>query len=88
MQPAEDLEQFDGAGVCDGVYTHCTRRNTTPDVEQSMSWVTIRSSLRVCTQVESEQTNSALALGVALGRDCQVKAAGGFLVQVHGPLKA
>jgi molecular chaperone Hsp33 len=34
---------------------------------------------------ESEQTNSALALGVAINRDCSVSAAGGYLVQVrHG----
>lgn len=31
---------------------------------------------------ESEQTNSALALGVAINRDCSVNAAGGYLVQV------
>lgn len=31
---------------------------------------------------ESEQTNSALALGVAIGKELQVEAAGGFLVQV------
>lgn len=31
---------------------------------------------------ESEQTNSALALGVAIDRDCNVAAAGGYLVQV------
>ncbi|KAI8470549.1 MAG: heat shock protein Hsp33 [Monoraphidium minutum] len=31
---------------------------------------------------ESEQTNSALALGVAINRDCSVSAAGGYLVQV------
>jgi molecular chaperone Hsp33 len=30
----------------------------------------------------SEQTNSALALGVAISRDCEVTAAGGYLVQV------
>ena len=33
-------------------------------------------------QVDSEQTNSALGLGVALDRDCSVKAAGGWLVQI------
>jgi hypothetical protein len=33
-------------------------------------------------QAESEQTNSALALGVCIGRDLQVKSAGGYLVQV------
>lgn len=32
---------------------------------------------------ESEQTNSALALGVAINRDCSVNAAGGYLVQVR-----
>ena len=32
--------------------------------------------------VESEQTQSALGLGVSIGRDLQVNAAGGFLVQV------
>jgi molecular chaperone Hsp33 len=31
---------------------------------------------------ESEQTNSALALGVAINRDCSVNAAGGYLVQI------
>ena len=34
-------------------------------------------------QAESEQTNSALALGVAINRDLQVVAAGGYLVQVR-----
>lgn len=32
--------------------------------------------------VDSEQTNSALGLGVALDRDCSVKSAGGWLVQI------
>ncbi|KAL6759151.1 heat shock protein Hsp33 [Haematococcus lacustris] len=32
--------------------------------------------------VDSEQTNSALGLGVSLNRDCSVRSAGGFLVQV------
>lgn len=32
---------------------------------------------------DSEQSNSALGLGVALGRDCRVKSAGGFLVQAR-----
>ncbi|MEW5300095.1 MAG: hypothetical protein WDW36_003050 [Sanguina aurantia] len=32
--------------------------------------------------VDSEQTNSALGLGVSLSRDCSVQSAGGFLVQV------
>jgi hypothetical protein len=32
--------------------------------------------------VDSEQTNSALALGVCINRDCSVKSAGGYLVQV------
>ncbi|PNW70318.1 hypothetical protein CHLRE_17g715000v5 [Chlamydomonas reinhardtii] len=32
--------------------------------------------------VDSEQTNSALGLGVALDRDCNVKSAGGWLVQI------
>eukprot|EP00879_Flechtneria_rotunda_P032008 GHRR01035152.1.p1 GENE.GHRR01035152.1~~GHRR01035152.1.p1 ORF type:complete len:268 (+),score=58.10 GHRR01035152.1:468-1271(+) len=31
---------------------------------------------------ESEQTNSALALGVCIGRDLNVRSAGGYLVQV------
>ncbi len=31
---------------------------------------------------ESEQTNSALALGVCIGRDLAVRSAGGYLVQV------
>lgn len=33
--------------------------------------------------VESEQTNSALGLGVSINRDCSIKSAGGFLVQVR-----
>lgn len=33
-------------------------------------------------QAESEQTNSALALGVCIDRQLQVKSAGGYLVQV------
>ncbi len=32
--------------------------------------------------VDSEQTNSALGLGVSINRDASVKAAGGFLIQV------
>ena len=32
--------------------------------------------------VDSEQTNSALGLGVSLNRDCSVRSAGGFLVQI------
>ncbi len=32
--------------------------------------------------MDSEQTNSALGLGVSINRDCSVKSAGGFLVQV------
>ncbi|KAG1675967.1 hypothetical protein FOA52_014211 [Chlamydomonas sp. UWO 241] len=32
--------------------------------------------------VESEQTNSAIGLGVSINRDCSIQAAGGFLVQV------
>ncbi|EFJ46221.1 hypothetical protein VOLCADRAFT_62890 [Volvox carteri f. nagariensis] len=32
--------------------------------------------------VDSEQTNSALGLGVSLDRDCRVKSAGGWLVQI------
>ena len=32
---------------------------------------------------DSEQTNSALALGVSISRDASVRAAGGYLVQVH-----
>jgi hypothetical protein len=32
---------------------------------------------------ESEQTNSALALGVSINRDCSVNAAGGYLVQAR-----
>lgn len=31
---------------------------------------------------ESEQTNSALALGVSINGDCTVNCAGGYLVQV------
>lgn len=39
----------------------------------------------VChSQAESEQTNSALALGVCIDRQLQVKSAGGYLVQVRG----
>jgi hypothetical protein len=37
-------------------------------------------------QAESEQTNSALALGVCIGRDLRVKSAGGYLVQVCNTL--
>lgn len=33
-------------------------------------------------QAESEQTNSALALGVCIDRELNVKSAGGYLVQV------
>lgn len=33
-------------------------------------------------QAESEQTNSALALGVCIDRDLNVRSAGGYLVQV------
>lgn len=33
-------------------------------------------------QVDSEQVNSALGLGVSIDRDCSVKSAGGFLVQI------
>lgn len=32
--------------------------------------------------VDSEQVNTALALGVSLSRDCAVRSAGGFMVQV------
>eukprot|EP00199_Chlamydomonas_sp_CCMP681_P006711 CAMPEP_0119109012 /NCGR_PEP_ID=MMETSP1180-20130426/16775_1 /TAXON_ID=3052 ORGANISM="Chlamydomonas cf sp, Strain CCMP681" /NCGR_SAMPLE_ID=MMETSP1180 /ASSEMBLY_ACC=CAM_ASM_000741 /LENGTH=282 /DNA_ID=CAMNT_0007094705 /DNA_START=175 /DNA_END=1023 /DNA_ORIENTATION=+ len=32
--------------------------------------------------VDSEQTNSALALGVSINKDCSVRSAGGFLVQI------
>ena len=32
---------------------------------------------------DSEQTNSALALGVSISRDASVRAAGGYLVQVN-----
>ncbi|KXZ51013.1 hypothetical protein GPECTOR_14g254 [Gonium pectorale] len=32
--------------------------------------------------VDSEQTNSAIGLGVSLDRDCNVKSAGGWLVQI------
>lgn len=34
---------------------------------------------------DSEQTNSALALGVSINRDTGIRAAGGFLVQVTCP---
>ena len=33
---------------------------------------------------DSEQTNSALALGVSIARDTSVRAAGGYLLQVSG----
>jgi Hsp33 protein len=33
--------------------------------------------------VESEQTNSAIGLGVSVNRDASIRAAGGFLIQVH-----
>lgn len=32
--------------------------------------------------VESEQQNAAIALGVSIGRDAGIRAAGGFLIQV------
>lgn len=32
---------------------------------------------------DSEQTNSALALGVSINRDSSIRAAGGFLIQVR-----
>ena len=32
--------------------------------------------------VESEQQNAAIALGVSIGRDLEIRAAGGFLIQV------
>ena len=32
--------------------------------------------------VESEQSNSALGLGVSIHKDASVRAAGGFLIQV------
>ncbi len=32
---------------------------------------------------DSEQTNSAIGLGVSLNRDCEVKSAGGFLIQAR-----
>lgn len=32
--------------------------------------------------VESEQQNSALALGVSINKDASIRAAGGFLIQV------
>ena len=37
---------------------------------------------------DSEQTNSALALGVSIHRDVSVRAAGGYLVQVGDPCHA
>ena len=37
---------------------------------------------------DSEQTNSALALGVSIHRDASVRAAGGYLVQVGDPCHA
>lgn len=35
--------------------------------------------------VESEQQNAAIALGVSVGRDTNILAAGGFLIQVGLP---
>ena len=32
--------------------------------------------------VESEQTNSALGVGVSINRDASIRAAGGFLIQI------
>jgi hypothetical protein len=43
--------------------------------------------LYLCPQAESEQTNSALALGVCIDRQLQVKSAGGYLVQVRAALR-
>lgn len=37
--------------------------------------------------VDSEQTNSALGLGVSIARDASVRAAGGFLLQVGAASK-
>lgn len=34
---------------------------------------------------DSEQTNSALALGVSINRDTSIRSAGGFLIQVRTP---
>ena len=34
--------------------------------------------------VESEQQNSALALGVSISKDTSIRAAGGYLIQVTG----
>jgi len=34
-------------------------------------------------QADSEQTNTALALGVSISRDCSVRSAGGYMVQVR-----
>ena len=34
---------------------------------------------------DSEQTNSALALGVSISRDASVRAAGGYLLQANAP---
>lgn len=37
---------------------------------------------------DSEQTNSALGLGVAINRDASIRSAGGFLIQVDLQIKA
>ena len=37
---------------------------------------------------DSEQTNSALALGVSINRDSSIRAAGGFLIQVRVGIEA
>ena len=36
--------------------------------------------------MDSEQTNTALGLGVSLDRDAQVKSAGGFMISVRNAL--
>ncbi len=40
---------------------------------------------RLGPAVPAAQVNSAVALGVSINRDCSVKSAGGFMVQVRAP---
>jgi len=47
----------------------------------------IMTSCMAVLQAEGEQTNSALALGVCIDRELNVKSAGGYLVQVRGTVQ-
>lgn len=49
--------------------------------DRHLNWV-LFAQTHNAPQVDSEQTNSALGLGVSLDRDCNVKSAGGWLVQI------